>query len=63
MTPLQAKRPRDGSRKAKVYDLYHAETKKAAITFGLSLDLKENSIRRWISTWKKHRDIQVAESR
>jgi len=62
MRATEAKRPREGSRKAKVYDLYHETTKEAAITYGLSLGLKESSIRSWIITWKKNRTIQVAES-
>ena len=62
MRANETKRSREGSRKAKVYDLYHEATKEAAITCGLSLELKESSIRSWISTWKKNRAVQVAES-
>ena len=40
MRAAEAKRPRDGSRKAKVYDLYHETTKEDAVTYGLSLGLK-----------------------
>jgi hypothetical protein len=60
MRANETKRPREGSRKAKVYDHYHATTKEAAITYGLSLGLKESSIRGWISTWKKNRSAQGA---
>jgi hypothetical protein len=62
MRANETKRPREGSRKAKVYDLYHETTKEAAITYGLSLGLKESSIRSWITTWKKNRTVKVAES-
>jgi hypothetical protein len=62
MRATEAKRPREGSRKEKVYDVYHQTTKEAAITYGLSLGLKESSIRSWISTWTKNKNIQVAES-
>jgi hypothetical protein len=62
MRATEAKRPRDGSRKAKVYDLYHETTKEDAVTYGLSLGLKESTIRSWIGTWKKHRTDQVEES-
>jgi hypothetical protein len=58
MRATEAKRPRDGSRKAKVYDLYQETTKEAAIAYGLSLGLKESTIRSWIGTWKKGRAIQ-----
>jgi transposase len=64
MRATEAKRPREGSRKAKVYDLYHHEgTKEAAIAYGLTLGLKESTIRSWIGTWKKNRTIQVADSK
>lgn len=58
MRATEAKRPREGSRKAKVYDRYHETTKEDAITYGLSLGLKESTIRSWIGTWKKNRTIQ-----
>jgi hypothetical protein len=61
MRATEAKRPREGSRKAKVYDLYHEETKDAAIAYGLTLGLKESTIRSWIGTWKKTRPIQAAD--
>jgi hypothetical protein len=57
----ETKRPREGSRKAKVYDLYQEATKEAAITYGLSLGLKESSMRSWITSWKRRRTNQVAE--
>jgi transposase len=63
MSATEAKRPREGSRKAKVYDLYHEGTREAAIAYGLTLGLKESTIRSWIGTWKKNRTIQVVDSK
>jgi hypothetical protein len=63
MRAAEGKRPREGSRKAKVYDFYHSATKEAAVAYGLTLGLKESTIRSWIGTWKKDRPIQVTDSK
>lgn len=49
----QAPRHKEGSRKAKVHDLFDAEGQDAAWTRGLKLKLSPNTLRSWFATWRR----------
>ncbi len=59
--PTQAPRHKEGSRKAKVHDLFDAEGQDAAWTRGLKLKLSPNTLRSWFATWR--RDAQPVKKR
>jgi len=46
-------RPKDGSRKASVYDAFHANGVDEAINLGVSLGLQLSSIKGWCAAWAK----------
>lgn len=54
-TTKSAKAPRhkEGSRKAKVHDLFDKEGQDAAWTLGLKLKLAQSTLRAWFATWRR----------
>lgn len=49
----QAPRHKEGSRKAKVRDLFDAQGPEAAWTLGLKLKLAQSTLRSWFATWRR----------
>ena len=43
----------EGSRKAKVHELFDKQGDTAAWTLGLKLKLKENTLRSWFGEWRR----------
>ncbi len=49
----QAPRHKEGSRKAKVHDLFDRQGQDAAWTLGLKLKLAQGTLRSWFGTWRR----------
>lgn len=49
----KASRHKEGSRKAKVHDLFDKEGQDAAWTLGLKLKLAQSTLRAWFATWRR----------